>query len=207
MSPLYFASIAIGLVLFLAPFILFSCILLHPKFDKKKSEFSLSEPVENPTPYISSFEVKHEGFNTSLCLHLSQKASFKVILFNKKGKARKLIRVFCVDPSFPCTLSLPKDVTGIAFVEPDPMKKASFDMELWKILVLPLIYGVCVAFGLFFIGYGACGIMFALNPTPNFFYPTKLAYIVTIASGVVTYLIAFLGFFFHYGDFKKKEGK
>ncbi len=208
MSPIYFISIGAGLALFLAPIILFSCVLVHPKFDKKQSEFGLKDPVSNPTPYISSFEVKDEGKRSSLILHLSATASFKAIIFNKKGKPSKMIRVTCVDTSFPCCLALPKGSTGIAFVEASATKKIKFDMELWKILVFPLIYAVCIAFGLFFIGYGVCGITFiALDRPRYFFYPTRLAYIVAIASGVVTYLIVFLCFFFNYVSFKKKEGK
>ncbi len=207
MDPLYFVSAALGLILFLAPFIIFSFILLHPSFEKKQSEFGLFEPVAVPTPYISSFEVKREGKRALLCLNASAKASFKVIVFNKKGKPCKVIRVSCVDPSFPCCLNLPKDSSGVAFVEPNPAKKVSFDIELWKILVFPLAYALCVSFGLFLIGYGSCGIKFSLDPTPNFFYPTKLSYFVAALAGVLAYLIAFLGLFFRYVHFKRKEGK
>lgn len=207
MDPLYIAAIASGLVLFLAPFICFSCAFLRPDFDKKASVFNLYEPAANPTPYISSFEVKREDGRALLFLYVSKKTSFKALVFDKKGKAREVIRVSCLDPSFPCRLILPKDSSGVAFVDADPTKKVSFDMKLWKILVFPLVYGVCIAFGLFFIGYGACGIQFELHPTPNFYYPTKLAYFATFGAGVLAYLIAFLGLFFRFIHVQRKEGK
>lgn len=207
MNPLYYVSIIGGAALFLAPFIFFSIALLHPKFEKKRSEFDLYGPSENPTPYISSFGIKRERERALLRLDVSKAITFKTIVFDKKGKPCKVIRVSCLDTTNPCWLTLPKDASGVAFVEPNPAKKVSFDMELWKIIVFPLIYAACIGFGLFLIGYGACGVKFTLNPTPNFFYPTKLSYIMAIGTGVIAYLIAFLSLLFHYANFRKKEGK
>lgn len=210
MNPLFILYIAGGVVIFIAPFILFSFVFLHPKYDKKQSEFGLGEPMENPTPYLSSFEVKREKSRALLCLKLTKPSSFKTIVFNKKGKPCKVIAVDCLDSSRPCWLSLPKGATGIAFVERTPGKKINFDMEPWKVFVLPLIYAIAGAIGVFLVVFGLCWIGYSLRiMPPNFHYPypNMITYLGTIGAGVVFYLATLGCFFARYVHFSKKEGK
>lgn len=199
-----------GVILFLLPIILSYFLLIHPTYDKKAQEFPLDANAENPAPYLSSFAVA----GSLLRLDPKEKASFKVILFNKKGKPFKVASVTCNDPGSPCWVKLPKKAKGVAFAERNGAKKISFDMPLWKIFVFPLAYGGCSALGLFVAAFGIVsyayvkaaassngGLSYSLETTPLFF-------IFVIAAGVIAYLIGLLCLLFNYMHInKKKEAK
>ena len=196
--------IIVGVAIFLAPFILFHFLLLHPSYDKKTQEHSLVPLTENPTPYISSMTV----IDNSLRLVVNKATSFKAILFNAKGRPCKVLNVTCKDPSKPCIYSgLPKWASGIAFVERDPNKRLSFDMQLWKIFVLPLGYTAGTIFGALYLILGIWVKRVYEGTNLTFLFPNRMSvWFMLMAAGVI-YLIAFLCLFCHYAHINKKEGE
>ena len=195
--------IFLGIFVFVAPIILYSFVLVHPKYDKKTPDFYVNEKILNPTPCIDSCEVS----NDRLRIGLNSPAEFKVILFKQNGKPFKVVNVTCNEPSKPCWIKLPKCTSGVSFELRKPNHAISFDMEIWKIFVLPLAFGVCAAFGLFLLGFGICGIAYRYNQTPYFLYPAPLAYVLVAIAGVVAYLVGVicLGINYLHLDLRRKK--
>ena len=198
--------IVLGVLLFLLPIFLFSIILVHPRYEKKAPSFLLDKTLEDPTPYIKSVESN----GSYLRLEVKEATSFKVILFNKKANPYKLYRVKCIDPSKPCWIRLQKGTKGIAFVEINRAKKANFDMEPWKIFIIPLVFAGCAAGGLALAGYGYAWFFYNILKKQyyiGFAYPNRLSILLIVLAGAIAYLIVLLAFLLNYVRFNKKEGK
>ncbi len=198
--------IVLGALLFLLPIILFSIILVHPRYEKKAPSFLLDKTLEDPTPYVKSVE----STGKYLRLEVKEATSFKVILFNKRANPYKLYRVKCIDPSKPCWIRLQKGTVGIAFVEINRAKKVNFDMEPWKIFIIPLVFAGCAAGGLALAGYGYAWYFYNILQKQSYFgfaYPNKLSIFLIVLAGVIAYLIVLVAFLLNYVRFNKKEGK
>ncbi len=195
-----------GILVVVAPFVIFSFFLLHPRYDKKRPDFFLDKLDDVSYEFVDS-----AGFaGGNLSLNINKAGSYKAIIYNAKSKPFKVYNVSCADTSKACLVKLPKKAKGFAVVERTGKRRVSFDIEIWKILVLPLAYALCVFLGAFLIGYGLCWfevIVFGRNIRFNGIYPLTADIYMLLTFAAVAYAIGVLSFALHYMHLRRKEAK